>query len=264
MISFAPGKMYGAASELDKIGDDIIISLGLDGVGVVTANGHRHRVGIGDMTFQSSRLNSITWRVEVWAKAVIFRVPGARLFGGYLEPKRVGFVSLSGRNSTIAQAVHDHVTGVLPSLSNGRASSVWFAEQSLINLLAAAYFEASRGTEPLKVSSANRWPAVVEYIECHLADPELDLKTTATAIGVSNRILQRLFQGHSTRHGRYLLERRLDRARAALGDPSMRRLSVSQIAYQSGFGDLSHFSRRFKERYGCSPAPYRSHCLGQT
>jgi len=261
VISLAPGEMYGAASRLDQTVDDIIISLGLDGVGVVTANGHRHRVGIGDMTFQSSRLNSVTWRADVWAKAVVFCVPGARLFGGYLEPKRVGFVSLSGRDSSIAQAVHDHVTGVLPSLSKERASSVWFAEQSLINLLAAAYFEASRGTEPLKVSSANRWPAVVDYIESHLADPELDLKTTSTAIGVSNRMLQRLFENHSTRHGRYLLQRRLDRARAALDDPSMRSLSVSQIAYQSGFGDLSHFSRRFKERYGCSPTPYRRHCL---
>lgn len=55
--------------------------------------------------------------------------------------------------------------------------------------------------------------------------------------------------------GRWLRERRLERARALLGSGS---LQVSEVAFQCGFDNLSHFSRAFKERFGISPAMMRA------
>jgi AraC-like DNA-binding protein len=54
--------------------------------------------------------------------------------------------------------------------------------------------------------------------------------------------------------GKWLLERRLAHARLLLLNPNF---AVSEIAYDSGFENLSHFSRAFREQYGLSPVAYR-------
>ena len=38
----------------------------------------------------------------------------------------------------------------------------------------------------------------------------------------------------------------------------MRGRSVSQIAIDNGFNDLSHFSKAFRGRFGASPRDYRN------
>ena len=40
-------------------------------------------------------------------------------------------------------------------------------------------------------------------------------------------------------------------------------LSISDIAYATGFATLSHFSSSFKEMYGVSPTEYRSNNEGK-
>lgn len=52
----------------------------------------------------------------------------------------------------------------------------------------------------------------------------------------------------------YVIETRLDRATRLLGNPG---LSLSDIAYQLGFSDQSHFTRHFKRQYGQSPGRFR-------
>ena len=54
--------------------------------------------------------------------------------------------------------------------------------------------------------------------------------------------------------GKWLLGKRLDYA-AALFRSSKR--NVTEIAFDSGFEDVSHFSRAFKTRFGVSPMAYR-------
>jgi len=53
---------------------------------------------------------------------------------------------------------------------------------------------------------------------------------------------------------RWLLKKRLDYFVTMLGNSET---NISQIGYDCGFEDLSHFSRVFKERFGMSPANYR-------
>ncbi|HEU6447669.1 MAG TPA: AraC family transcriptional regulator [Verrucomicrobiae bacterium] len=54
--------------------------------------------------------------------------------------------------------------------------------------------------------------------------------------------------------GKWLLQKRLDHSAALLRGSTM---NVTEIAFESGFEDVSHFSRAFKERFGDSPAAYR-------
>lgn len=57
---------------------------------------------------------------------------------------------------------------------------------------------------------------------------------------------------------------RLDRAHAMLADPGQRHRRVLEIALDSGFDDVSAFSRAFRRHFGLTPSDVRSLAFGAT
>lgn len=55
--------------------------------------------------------------------------------------------------------------------------------------------------------------------------------------------------------GRWLLNKRLDYSALLLKNDNK---NISQVVFECGFEDLSHFSRAFKARFGVSPSTYRN------
>lgn len=62
------------------------------------------------------------------------------------------------------------------------------------------------------------------------------------------------FAWYRTTPGKWLTKKRLEYAKRLLSTSSR---NVNEIAYDSGFENLSHFSRIFKDRFGVSPLQYR-------
>jgi AraC-like DNA-binding protein len=60
--------------------------------------------------------------------------------------------------------------------------------------------------------------------------------------------------------GKWLLNKRLEYSAVLLRNNHM---NISQIVFESGFEDLSHFSRVFKNRFGISPTQFRTQKLVQ-
>jgi AraC-like DNA-binding protein len=54
--------------------------------------------------------------------------------------------------------------------------------------------------------------------------------------------------------GKWILKRRVQHAANIIANSNS---SVSQVAYDSGFEDLSHFSRVFKKIIGSNPTEYK-------
>jgi AraC family transcriptional regulator len=99
---------------------------------------------------------------------------------------------------------------------------------------------------------AQRIHAARERIECGYAQ-DLRLGELARAIGMSTFHFARLFvELVGVPPHRYLLEVRLRAAAAMLRDGR----SVTDTCFACGFNNLSHFSRSFARRYGCSPSAY--------
>jgi AraC-like DNA-binding protein len=59
---------------------------------------------------------------------------------------------------------------------------------------------------------------------------------------------------YQTTPGKWLTQKRLERAKLLL---STSHQNVNEIAYESGFENMSHFGRIFKNRYGISPLQFR-------
>lgn len=95
---------------------------------------------------------------------------------------------------------------------------------------------------------------VMRYVEEHLGE-RISLEQVADAVFLSKPYLSTLFKKETgKKFSSYLQEARLEKSCAMLRGS---RLSIGEIAEQTGFFDSAHFSKAFKEHYGCSPLEYR-------
>jgi AraC-like DNA-binding protein len=100
----------------------------------------------------------------------------------------------------------------------------------------------------------NDSPSVPEIMESNFRF-NLSLEEYARLCHRSLSSFKREFQTHFQEPpGRWLLRKRLDYSAAQLQHSA---LSVTEIAFESGFEDVSHFSRVFKTRFCMSPIAYR-------
>jgi AraC family transcriptional regulator, positive regulator of tynA and feaB len=88
---------------------------------------------------------------------------------------------------------------------------------------------------------------------------DLDAAAIAAAVSISPRYLHKILAQEGTTYVQELFSVRLRHACDLLGDTRFAALSVSEIGWRSGFCDPSHFSRRFKSRFGQSPGQWRGH-----
>lgn len=106
-------------------------------------------------------------------------------------------------------------------------------------------------------AGANRLRALKKFIGQNIARSELSLSDAAAACQLSFRQVQRLFESEGTTFSQYLQGKRLARIYAALTDRRQADRSIGEIALANGFGDVSHFNRAFRRRYGVAPSEVR-------
>ena len=85
----------------------------------------------------------------------------------------------------------------------------------------------------------------------------LSIDGVASRHGVSPTYVRQLFAGEGTTFSKFVLEQRLNAARAMLGDRRFAGRSIAAIAFEVGFGDLPSFNRIFRRRFGLKPSEVR-------
>lgn len=106
-------------------------------------------------------------------------------------------------------------------------------------------------------SATARYREAVEYINRHLADPELSAERIADALFISRRRLYQLFNDGDGISGR-IRRMRIERAKQLLADPTRASAGVGELARQCGFVNSAHFSRTFRAIVGRTPKEYRA------
>ncbi|WP_405879310.1 helix-turn-helix domain-containing protein [Streptomyces sp. NBC_01136] len=100
-----------------------------------------------------------------------------------------------------------------------------------------------------------------DFIDCNLDDPELTPSVIADRHHISLRSLYALFEGRPESVAASIRQRRLERCRADLADPELRKESVQAVAARWGFTSATVFSRTFRAAYGTTPTQYRHEFL---
>ena len=105
---------------------------------------------------------------------------------------------------------------------------------------------------------AARLHAAKAYIAENLQSPGLSLGEIAGRLGISPRSVQALFEAEGTTFSRFALEERLLRAYRRLTGPLSAGRSITAVAFEAGFNDLSYFNRTFRRRFGLTPSGVRA------
>ncbi|MBP1593633.1 MAG: tmoS 5 [Bacteroidetes bacterium] len=97
---------------------------------------------------------------------------------------------------------------------------------------------------------------VIKVINENIADPALNVEMLASHVGMSRVHMHRKLKELTNQSARDFIKGiRLKQAASLL---SSKKISVSEVAYATGFSNLSHFSNTFREFYGISPTEYAS------
>jgi AraC-like DNA-binding protein len=104
-----------------------------------------------------------------------------------------------------------------------------------------------------------RLRAIKADIAEKLADRDgLSVNQLAARQRVSPRYVQMLFEHEGTTFSQYVISQRLARAHQMLTDPRFADWSITSVAFDVGFGDLSYFNRAFRRSYGGTPSEIRA------
>ena len=149
-------------------------------------------------------------------------------------------------------------TAIMPAFANLDAPLEDLQRDQVVADLADALAAADRSIARRKLS-ARHWRAVDRVRD--LLDARIGRAVTSAELesvaGISRYAVARHFRAClGTSPYRYLVMRRLDRARALIRRGSL----LADAAAASGFADQSHMTRHFKKAYGLPPGRWAALC----
>ena len=105
---------------------------------------------------------------------------------------------------------------------------------------------------------AARLQAIKAEVVREAASPELSIDRIARRHRLSPRSIQLLFETEGLTFSQFVLDQRLTLAHRMLSSWHRPRRSITDIALDSGFSNVSYFNRTFRSRFGASPSELRA------
>jgi AraC-like DNA-binding protein len=149
----------------------------------------------------------------------------------------------------------DEVTDVLaaPELQHATVTHIY----DLIAMTLGATRDAAEIAKGRGVRAA-RLKAIKDDIVRHLGDEALSVGAVAARHAVTPRYVQRLFEETGATFTEYVVGQRLSRAHRLVTDPRLADRTLTAIAFEVGFSDLSYFNRAFRRLFGATPSDVRA------
>ncbi|HLZ06800.1 MAG TPA: helix-turn-helix domain-containing protein [Bradyrhizobium sp.] len=234
----------------------VLIALGKHGVGAVVQDGRETLIHPGEFAiYDTTRPYELHFH-DAFAQTIL-QVPRDMLLRRLAGTEPLTAIAF-GSDRPLQKIAHDFVYQLCQSAEQIEGEHAVRLSEQAVDLVAMALSERLDG-QPLP-SSTHRSAMLYRlkaHIRAHLADPELSLAATATALGISARYVNDLLSDEKTSFQRYVLSERLGHCQRDLSSPMLAHRHVSEIAFAWGFNDLSHFGRVFREQYGQSPRDWR-------
>jgi len=235
--------------------DDFAVMMNLDGNFVATQNGREVTVGAGDAclvacadigTYARGTLGGLLC-VRLPRENLAALVPHLHDRTAKLIPRDTAALRLL---LSYIKVLDDNQALATPEL---RQLIVTHIHELVAHVLSPT--QDRGGVQESRGVRAARLRALKNYILKNLERRDLTVGSAAARLGVTARYVQKLLESDGTTFSGFALDARLARVHAALKSPQTR--SISDIAFDNGFGDISHFNHEFRRRYGASPTEIR-------
>jgi AraC-like DNA-binding protein len=257
LVRSAPQRVTRTPRSIAHSADDyFIVSLQTRGRGVISQDGRDALLSPGDFAMYDSTRPYVL-QFDGQFEEIVLRLRRDQLCSLVRDTDKLTATTVSGRQGAghllirMIETLRSEVDSLLPASAAAVSNGV-------VNLLVAGLqsLPACQKAE-LSTMSAYHVARIRQRIDERLRDPALTIESIADELGLSVSHLHRLFKGEPNSPSHYLWGRRLDACSRELLDPRRTRASLAEIAFSWGFNDAAHFSRAFRERFGCSPKQWR-------
>jgi AraC-like DNA-binding protein len=178
-----------------------------------------------------------------------------------VDTARVGLTVDSVRRATgraqespLHDLVRRHLIGMVAPVEVMEPDAASILANATADLVRALVMSISPRAYDRRRAAAETLRARIEdYVRLHLGDADLTPARLAQVHHVSLRYLYQMLSSTGRTPAEWMMDLRLERARADLCASSV---TVSSVAQRWGFRDHSHFTRRFKSAYGMTPTDF--------
>ncbi|MFT4234601.1 MAG: helix-turn-helix domain-containing protein [Microbacterium sp.] len=256
-VTSASQKVTRTPGHIAKSSDDyFLVSIQACGRGVVRQDGRDAVLDVGDFAlYDSTRPYQLVF--EQAFEQIVLKLPGERLRSELRDTERLTATTVSGRRGAghlllnMIRTLREDIDTLQPA----SALAVSHGVQSI--LVAGLKTLPAVRTPALSRLAAYHLARVKRCIDAQLGDPALSVGTLAERLGVSVSHIHRVFKSEPLTPSQYIWDRRLEACSRDLLEPALAGRAVAEIAYSRGFSDAAHFSRAFRERFGCTPREWR-------
>ena len=249
-VSAANVELYRTAREI-RAGSDawFYTVFQLDGEATIEQGSRQTALSAGDITVvDASRPCSIVWTAP--SRQVSLLLP-RHLLEHQLGAGAAECVPKLDKRLPVVQLSHR-----LLEESMNRTAMSESESGAALEAIACLLRPALRQGEATSGRRDRLFEKVSALIDDHIQAEHLRPAWLAQEMGMSLRSLYRLFADRGLVVAQYIKHRRLDLCASALRSAADEE-KLAGIGFSWGFGDHSHFSTAFRQRFGVSPGEYR-------
>jgi len=213
----------------------------------------QHRLRAGDMVIadlaQPSEISRASHRV------ISLFLPRARVRAACVDPAALAgrFLARDGMPAMLRAHMQNAMDQAPLLSSQQRVMAVNIASDMALSILQAGQPAAPA----IEVAAAGLYRAATLLIARDCANPALNPVRIAATLGCSRASLFRAFRDREESIAGTIWAARLSRAYAMLRAPAGRALPISDIAFRSGFHEITTFNKMFRNKYGMTPGDLR-------
>jgi AraC-like DNA-binding protein len=259
-VAFSGGRLRRTPQLL--FDDTVVLSRTLAGSRIIGQRGREVVVAAGEAILTSGA--EVLSAIAPNARFIAIRLP-SRLISRSVPDLHDRVARVIRRDTaplrlltTYAGALQDARTLAAPELRQSILNHIC----ELVGLTLGATGDAAEAAKSGGVRAALLHAIKTDVTE-NLAREGLSVATVAARHRLTVRYLQRLFEHEGTTFTAFLLAARLACAHRLLTNARSDKLTISTIAINAGFGNLSHFNHCFRRRYGASPSDVRAQTRGE-
>ncbi|MGP3923320.1 AraC-like ligand-binding domain-containing protein [Streptomyces sp. 8N616] len=190
---------------------------------------------------------------ETSLRGIIMSIP-AHEIDGPLNRKAPLATGLDLANG-LGRVVSSMLQGLYDERGNLSATQFNAVSDRIVELLCMLATGDDRPDAPGQLTEVEAM--VRRYVRDHAADPGLTGASMAKALGWSLRQVQLALQRVGTTPRELIREERLRLVRERLRCGECRHMTITDLAYSSGFSSASALSTAFRQRFGVSPREMR-------
>ncbi len=212
----------------------------------------------GDMAVYDTSRSAIL-RAEAPFEVLVLRIPKSALGRQAPMVARLASVRIAG-GSGLPRLAGRVFCATVGGLAGGSiAPDDLGAQRHVLDVVRRLYADLAAAPDLERpYSTAELLLRAKAEIETRLGDPGLGPEQVARACFISTRYLHRVFEREGTSVCEFIRTARLERCRRDLLDPALAREPIHAIAGRWGLVSAAHFSRLFRDAYGCCPRECRS------